>query len=281
MITLVSVGDRVRPGIYALHARFRLAVHFHGPEGLAFVVDERVGAGPVNIVIRGGDLGSIDDLSVSGRSLVVNGKSFGFGDSQVYRSVIGPPAKPGPRFRESLAALEECIMKSAHPLSLAFLLDAGREDSFRGGFAREFIKRIRAGVSRMGCGDLAGGAASIRGCGFGLTPSGDDFLAGVLIAMHVRQGMDGRSLAGRIDTIRRACGKGSLLADTFLRLAGEGRVDEGMKRLVSALAGADAARIRRSAKEVLDHGATSGADLATGFLIALRWERGTGDANDC
>ena len=238
MITLVSIGDRVRPGAYALHAGFRRSVHFHGPEGLAVLVDERIGAGPVNIVMRGGEPGSIESLSIADDSLVMspvmNGKPFDFGEPHIYRSAIGPLEKPGPRFPASLAVLEECIIKSAHPLSLAFLLDAGREDSFRGGFALEFMERVREGVQKLGSGDLAAGAALIRGCGFGLTPSGDDFLAGVLIALNVLQGMDGRSRAGRIDTVFGACGKGGLLSDLFLSLAREGRVDEGMKRLISA-----------------------------------------------
>ena len=280
MITLVSVGDRVRPGTHALHARFKRAVHFHGPDRLAILVDERIGAGPVNIVIRGGDPGSIESLSVTDRSLVMNGESLPFGDSHIYCSDIGPLERPGPRFRESLTILEECITGSAHPMSLAFLLDAGREDSFHGRFALEFVKRIRESVERMCDGDLAGGAASIRGRGFGLTPSGDDFLAGFLIALNVLQKMDGRSRADRIDTLFHACGKGVPLSDTFLSLARDGRVDEGMKRLITALAAGERTGIRRGVKEVTDHGSSSGSDLATGFLIALRSERETGDGND-
>lgn len=281
MITLVSVGDRVRPGTRALQARFRRAVHFHGPDRLTILVDERIGAGPVNIVIRGGDPGSIENLIVTDCSLVMNGEPFPFGDSLIYHSDIGPLEKPSPRFRAGLAVLEECITGNADPLSLAFLLDAGREESFHGRFALEFVKRMRESVERMRDGDLAGGAASIRGRGFGLTPSGDDFLAGVLIALNVLQRMDGRSRAGPIDTIFRACGKGALLSDTFLSLARDGSVDEGMKRLVSALAAGERSGIRCGAKRVLDHGSSSGADLMTGFLTALRWERDTGDANDC
>ena len=91
--------------------------------------------------------------------------------------------------------------------------------------------------------------------------------------------MDGRSRNDRINAVFSACGKGGLLSDTFLLLAKEGRVDQSMKGLISALAQEDPARIRCAAKDVLDHGSSSGADLATGLLIALRWDTDTGDTN--
>ena len=194
----------------------------------------------------------------------------------------GDPEKrpPGPRWRRGLDALEACLVEEAHPLSLAFLLDPGREDAFERGFARAFARRMREGVRLMGAGDLAGGAATVRGCGFGLTPGGDDCLAGVMIALNVLQGMDGRSRADCIDAVFAACAAGDGFGGACLRLARDGRVDAAMKGLIAALAAGDVQRVRGSARAVLAHGATSGADLATGFLIALRWETETGEAND-
>lgn len=274
MTSLASVGDRVARGAYAVAARFRRSAHFRGPGGLVCLVDASLGAGPLNVAVSGADFRSVGALAVAGDAVTLDGESFPFDASRVYRSAIVVPAGAGSRFAEGRAVLEAQLLTRAPPLSLAFLLDARRENAFRGGFASAFVRRMRAGADLLRRGDPAAGAATLRGCGYGSTPSGDDFLAGVLIAWHVLQLRDGRSRADRIDAVGRAAAGIDGIAGAFLAVAREGRVDAGMKALIAALAAGGESGIRRAVATVLAHGATSGADLATGFAAALRWEDG-------
>jgi hypothetical protein len=49
---LLSIGDQVRPGTYRFHSRFNRAVNFEHEGRLIAVVDEAIGPGPLNIVLR-------------------------------------------------------------------------------------------------------------------------------------------------------------------------------------------------------------------------------------
>ena len=51
-MSIVSRGDHIRPGRYQLHSRFAKAINFANGEWLVSLVNEDVGAGPVNLVMR-------------------------------------------------------------------------------------------------------------------------------------------------------------------------------------------------------------------------------------
>jgi hypothetical protein len=272
MITVVSVGDRICSGTYALQACFKRSTHFCRQNNFVFIVDDRIGAGPLNVVITGGNPGAIKSLIINNHSMVIDGETVSYDESCLYNSGIGQLPNSNLNIQESLAVLEKSLLDGAHSMSLAFLVDASRDSFFDDRFGQEFVKRIRSGVQKMCVGNLAEGAPEIRGCGFGLTPSGDDFLAGVMIALTFSQKINRQSSAEQIETIFKAVGVGDRLSDSFLLLARDGRVDESMKRLISALVAGDSIQICKDMKSVLNHGASSGADFITGFLIALRWQ---------
>ncbi len=62
----------------------------------------------------------------------------------------------------------------------------------------------------------------------------------------------------------------NVLSGTFLRLAKEGLLFETMKQLVEALFRGGEREVRQCTGELLAVGATSGADLATGFFMTVR-----------
>jgi hypothetical protein len=106
---------------------------------------------------------------------------------------VGPlePAKLEPNLR----VLEKLLLESAPARSLAFLIDDRGGRTFASAFEKELARRLSAGVARLAHGDLEGGASEIRGLGYGLTPSGDDFLAGFLLGMHALEMAAGIDLA--------------------------------------------------------------------------------------
>ena len=114
-------------------------------------------------------------------------------------------------------------------------------------------------------GDLGVAAAVLGGRGRGLTPAGDDVLAGLLV-------------------IAAACGVGSPaerehaaaqsrtndIAASFLRWAARGQCVAPVHDLLAAAAAGDRAGTRRAAARLRAIGASSGADLAYGLTLGLR-----------
>ena len=185
---------------------------------------------------------------------------------------MGPlePAKLAPNLR----VLEKLLRASAPARSLAFLIDDGGGRTFASAFEKELARRLSAGVARLAHGELGGGAAQIRGLGYGLTPSGDDFLAGFLLGMHALEMAAGIDLAAERHTIREAARGANPFSEAMLRSAAEGRCFERAMSLIRALFEGAEADVERHTRSLFAVGASSGADLGVGLLFACGagWE---------
>ena len=110
---------------------------------------------------------------------------------------------------------------------------------------------------------LRAAAAGLAGLGGGLTPAGDDFLAGAMLRawlVHPTPGPPCRTL------IEVAAPRTTALSAAFLRAAARGECSAPWHALLAALAGDDEKETTAAARDVLSHGATSGADSLAGFL---------------
>jgi len=120
-------------------------------------------------------------------------------------------------------------------------------------------------ASRLAAGDLGGLAAAIGGRGPGLTPSGDDVLAGVLLVARVLGGAaaepDLVAVAGSVRTTD--------VAAAFLQWAARGQCIEPAHQWLDAVADGDAVRATRVAARLGGIGASSGRALLSGLRLAL------------
>jgi hypothetical protein len=128
---------------------------------------------------------------------------------------------------------------------------------FGGGLTR----RVQAMVDAGAVVELAG---LIGGRGPGLTPAGDDVLAGILVADAL--GPD-RFRADR--PAAAVAAPTSDVAQAFLRWAARGRSIEPVHRLLAAVAAGDADAAARAMQAQAAVGATSGCDLAFGLRLGL------------
>lgn len=181
---------------------------------------------------------------------------------------MGPlePAKLEPNLR----VFERLLLSSAPARSLAFLIDRRGGRTFASAFEQELARRLDAGVARLAHGDLEGGASRMKGLGYGLTPSGDDFLAGFLLGMHALEMAAGVDLAAERHTVREAARGGNPFSEVMLRSAVEGRCFERAGQLIQALFEGAEADVVRHARRLMEVGASSGADLGVGLLFALK-----------
>lgn len=117
-------------------------------------------------------------------------------------------------------------------------------------------------------------AHCLVGLGAGLTPAGDDLLAGTVAGLVIFESSLGRSTASTPDeslsaaAARRAATTTPLAAD-LTRHAARGAVAGPVAELCRALAGGR--EIHPAAKRLLEVGHTSGRDLAEGLLLSGRF----------
>jgi hypothetical protein len=109
----------------------------------------------------------------------------------------------------------------------------------------------------------------IVGLGFGLTPSGDDFLVGLLGASHFFA-YDDNFRKAVFSTMQSLIHRTSLPSFFMLKAALEGRYPEPLAGLLHSLACRDLYQLRRALDCLFSVGAMSGQDLLAGVLFYLR-----------
>ncbi|MEZ4733147.1 MAG: DUF2877 domain-containing protein [Caldilineaceae bacterium] len=142
----------------------------------------------------------------------------------------------------------------------------GGIDALRAGYQHDDEVKIRDGVTRL------------AGLGPGLTPAGDDFLVGLLAALHgYRRPMqeDQTRFCQRI--AQTAAPLTTQLSAHWLHHAGQGDFGEAWHQLIIALNSGATDAITTAAHRILTTGATSGVDAMNGFLFGISLLQETGD----
>ncbi|MBN1922710.1 MAG: DUF2877 domain-containing protein [Anaerolineae bacterium] len=107
-------------------------------------------------------------------------------------------------------------------------------------------------------------AVALAGWGPGLTPSGDDFLAGLMLSLWAQYGERARPWCTQMAAA--ALPRTTRLSRAFLQAAANGLADARWHTLLHALTGAPGVTLEQAVREVLAFGATSGLDMLAGFL---------------
>jgi len=270
MAKLISYGNRIRRGKYLLHSTFKSAANFSSEDDFVFVVNRAVGAGPLNAVLEDFDPDTLSTLEVLDDYLCLNEERILFDDSTLYDSTFELAELDERRFGRNLQFFENTLEKLAPKKSLTFLIDDGREAEFSSIFELEFVKRCREGCAKIFSDDFLEGIKILKGLGPGLTPSGDDFISGTLIALNLFQKIRQVDYSKTIRQIYEMARGDNPFTNAFLDCAAQGLLFEKFKRLISALLVSNEPELIDSTKHLLEIGETSGADQAVGFIIGLK-----------
>lgn len=129
--------------------------------------------------------------------------------------------------------------------------------------------RLGSGVTQGLASSITTASAELAGLGPGLTPSGDDVLAGILLALHIWPHAAG-PLGVKVVTalvLGSAAPRTGRISRAYLLAASLGQAAEAWHDLVRALP-ADPHGVITAATRIMQTGETSGADMLTGFLFA-------------
>jgi hypothetical protein len=117
-------------------------------------------------------------------------------------------------------------------------------------------------------------AASLAGCGIGLTPSSDDLLIGsmsVYLADSKAKGGCCKEACKLTATLGRIAAKHTnTISGAFLEQCGKGLLSSDMKKLMYALySNTEAGTVRQLGQRIQSIGSTSGTDMLTGVVLAV------------
>jgi hypothetical protein len=229
-------------------AVFRRAVYLNLPRGLIALVAADAEPGPLHVLVTALPPAAAGDPVRAGGELSVAG-SWLRGTPVVWRpGPLPDPARAGGLLRR--------------------VLDHEPDLDLAGGPGAAGERPLCALLRRHG---LAAAVPVLGGRGAGLTPAGDDVLAGLLMAARAAGGpRSERRLVGLARRVRTHA-----ISLAFLEQAARGRSIAALHDLVDACARGDLAGARRARARLAGVGHTSGLDLAYGMLIGATtgWRR--------
>lgn len=295
-LTLVEEAKR-RPGHDQtvdgrVHSVFRRVVNFAGPDGRLFALTAPgVPCAPNSLVAASAPK---DERSWSALGLEAGDPlrlTVGVGQALLYRPLIhclpelaAPFAGRGKKDDALRIAVAAAARSSAaSPLATETPFAAAAQPHLRQ--LTEVVESAAMGAP-LDEGRLASAARGLIGLGPGLTPSGDDLLAGFMVAFAVvcaAQGYAELALEQVNPVIlRQAVGRTTEVSLESLRCAALGEGNELVDELLAAILAGDTERSAAAAAQLARIGATSGQDqllgIRLGFRVGLTGARGASPA---
>ncbi len=301
-IAAISVSQRVRTLVFEPHMNLTVESVFAdvcnivAADGQRYsLVSSAIGDGPLNVVLNRSELFSVIEI---GDPVISDSHGLLVGRGWRIDLSRAKSWNPMPRYdrlaawpqvvRTNLAWLDRNI---APPSPLVELL--GRDTPVLAGafgsrsFNATMLNRaslsIHALLTAYQHSDIyriKTAARRLAGLGPGLTPAGDDWLAGWLVGLRVNQAIDrnGRQESLTVEAVSKAVLQGASdqtteLSLAFMAAAADGALSQVWHQLIDALSNADPTPLRNVADQVMLVGATSGADMLAGFLAAFDNER--------
>lgn len=249
----------------AVLSAHRQVVNLMTPAGdLLTLAAAAIGAGPCNILLDRWPSGMMDLAPGLAAALTVSSLQVGDWRIDLKRATCWH-AQPtwgqwahAPALAEGIAALRRCLAQEpAWPL-------ARHLDRTTAGALQARVAALRLASTTAAQADAL---AALIGLGPGLTPAGDDWLAGWLI----RWRLDAAAASAAAAPPLRAADLTATtrLSQALLRAAYAGWVDAAWQDLLAALSCNHADSIQQHARRILQHGATSGCAMLAGFLHSI------------
>lgn len=235
-----------QPGPGTVVAVYRRAAYLRLPGGIVALVDPEVPLGPLWIRAGGGRGLELQQPVVVGDGwLEVAGQRLPVHDAEIWWGAL-----PDPASLRAGVPLALDVLAGPPPSSLL-------DDSWRTAW-----RQAEAAIQQ---GDLPDAAAVLGGLGPGLTPAGDDALAGILLAHRT---LAGAGAEHHLLAVARSAVTTDLSA-ALLAWAARGQAVEPVHDLLGAIAGGDGPAATAATHRIASLGASSGADLLLGLRLGF------------
>ncbi len=271
--------------VLAVHPRSCYLVGENG--AIHAVVPEAFGNGPLNLVIPSSAVEPLESLSVgalvtSTGDLLTIGQSLevGLGKASLWDPKAHPALGADPQeLKRGLTEVYQAVVRRAPEQSLACLLPYLREEDLPAALGKvphfprshALISGLVDSLAHRSRRSLKVVTSSLAGLGPGLTPAGDDFLAGTLLALalvqaHRADGDLAESARLLLDT---AAPRPHEISAAYLKAAHAGEASERWHVLFGAVVAGNVQEIGTAVDGVMGVGETSGADMLAGFLAGM------------
>ncbi|OFX18914.1 MAG: hypothetical protein A2033_12255 [Bacteroidetes bacterium GWA2_31_9] len=269
MYKIIAYGDSIFSGKYTKYSEFKHVINYESNEKFLSLIDSSVPQMPNSLLVSDFNIDFPNQIEVTNSALFVGNIEF------LKKSI--------PKYDSSIDLLKlnlESLVKNLNIISgninifntksYAFLIENNFLANFDTAFEKALIKTVKEGYDEIINKNIENGIKKIKGTGYGLTPSGDDFIAGLLFGLHINEILYQKKLLFLKNQIFEIAKSKNLYSTNFLYFAKEGLYFEYLKALIINLVSNDKTKTLGSLKKVLSYGESSGSDLLTGFYLCIK-----------
>ena len=270
LIKIEQIGDFIFEGRYSLHSTFNNISNFINDEkNIVSVSHDNKYLSSNSIIIYGLPHTEVKTLNIKKDFFFINKNKFKKSDLVVFKSKINYSKDASFDILDYISSfIEENNLELNH-LSLAFLINPKFEYCFETSFQKAFVKYIKSAIYDMLNGSFFNGIKNMKGAGHGLTPSGDDFITGMLYALILIQEIkkiDTKELRNNIYEISKS---NNDISRNMIFHASKGLYFKQFKDFQIALLKKDK-NIKQIFKNLTEIGETSGSDMITGYFLTIK-----------
>lgn len=266
---ILNFGNCIKNGNYKLHSKFKNVHNYANNKEIISLVSTQIGNGPNNIVLNDFPLQAEQTLTVSNSIISIGNNAL-----QIYLTEKLQSENTYIYCKSELIVgieiLSNEIFDKISPQSLGFLLFPENEIFFQTSFEKAFFKRIKQITKDFKLENLPTISKSMKGLGFGLTPSGDDFNCGILYALNYLNKIKDADFSEIIEECYLNSIGNNLISNTFLKFAYSNKYYENFYNLLKALNQNNKNVISHYANKIIGSGHTSGSDMLTGFILTIK-----------
>lgn len=266
---ILNFGACIKNGNYKLHSKFKSVHNYTNDMEIVSLVSTKIGKGPNNIVLNNFPQQAEQILVISKSTLSIGNTALQIGqvepqiEHDLYISSISD-------LLLRIDMLLDNISDKMPHRSLGFLLLPTNEIFFQTSFEKAFLAHVKQTIQNISLENLPAIAKKMKGAGFGLTPSGDDFNCGILYALNYLNEIDSRDFAEVIEKCYLDSIGNNLISNTFLKFAYSNKFYENFYELLSALKYNQKNKISHYVNKIINSGHTSGSDMLTGFILTIK-----------
>ena len=266
---ILNFGNCIKNGEYKLHSKFESVHNYANDQEIVSLVSVEVGRGPNNVVLS--NLSNIAE-----QTLVISNSTLSIGNTALYIESVEPQLKEDICINNvnillsRIKILLDDFSNKISPQSLGFLLFPNNEIFFKTNFEKAFLEHVKQAVQNITLEKLPAITKNMKGAGFGLTPSGDDFNCGILYALNYLNEIMSSDFSEIIEECYTNSIGNNVISNTFLKYAYSNQYYENFYGLLKALKHNKKNNISHYVSKIIGSGHTSGSDMLTGFILTLK-----------
>ena len=266
---ILNVGDCIKNGEYKLHSKFKSVHNYTNDREIISLVSAKVGRGPNNIVLNNFPM-------QTEQTIIISNSTISIGNDALHFDLIEPSPKESIYINNisdllsGIKILSDEISDKMSSKSLGFLLFPNNATLLNTKFEKAFLIHVNHTIQNISLEKLPTIVKNMKGVGFGLTPSGDDFNCGILYALNYLNKVMSADYSDIIEECYLNSIGNNLISNAFLKFAYSNKYYENFHGLLKALKQNNKNVISHYANKIIGSGHTSGSDILAGFILTIK-----------